>query len=271
MSIHPYRAWPRVLIFGLLAHAATLLAAPAAESPAAIRRIEGRAYATADHRLLYRESHWIYRDGNEDVRLVLYRCPDGKPFARKRLQAHATPQAPDFTLEDGRSGYREGVRSTRGGREVFVRDSGSVPERSAPLKMQPLPVIDAGFDAFIRMHWNDLAQGANLDAPFVLPSRLGTLDFRISRQPDMQLDGHVARVYRIGLASWVGFALPHLEVRYDEASRELRRFDGMANIRGDNGKNVNVQIDLKSVTEAATSAGIQQALAAPLDGRCPIH
>lgn len=237
----------------------------------AIRHIEGNAYAAADHRLLYRESHWVYRDGNEDARLVLYRCPDGKPFARKRLQAHAAPQAPDFTLEDGRSGYREGVRSTRNGREVFVRDSGSAPERSAPLKLRPLPVIDAGFDAFIRMHWNDLAQGANLDAPLLLPSRLNTLDFRISRQPDTQLDGHAARVYRIGLASWVGFALPHLEVRYDEASRELRRFDGVANIRGDNGKNVNVQIDLKPVTEAATPADIQQALAAPLDGRCPIH
>lgn len=254
-----------VAALGLLALVPTVCAADA------IRHIEGNAYATADHRLLYRESHWIYRDGNEDVRLVLYRCPDGNPFARKQMQAHATPQAPDFTLEDGRSGYREGVRSIRGGREVFVRDSGSAPERTAPLKMQPLPVIDAGFDAFVRMHWNELAQGANLDAPFVLPSRLGTLDFRISRQPDTQWNNHAVRVYRIGLASWVGFALPHLEVRYDEVSRELRRFDGMANIRGDNGKNVNVQLDLASTTATATPADIQQALAAPLDGRCPIR
>ncbi|RBH67338.1 hypothetical protein BRM31_08075, partial [Xanthomonas oryzae pv. oryzae] len=45
-------------------------------SAAAVRRVDGDAFDGDSGALRYRESHWLLDDG---ARLVLYRCPDGRP------------------------------------------------------------------------------------------------------------------------------------------------------------------------------------------------
>lgn len=237
-----------------------------------IRAMTGKAYAPASGKLMYIESHWLFDDSGNPSRLVLYRCPDGKPFARKLVRDDGHPaQAPDFQLDDARRGYREGVRSSGNQRTVFVRDSAQASERSATLATTPLPVIDAGFDAYIRAHWDSLGKQDSNTVPFVIPSRLGTLNFSVKRLNDTEIDGRAARQYRLGLASWIGFALPHIDVAYDEKTHELLRFVGLANIRGDNGDNVRARISFDpSRDSTATPAELQQAEQAPLDGRCPI-
>ena len=57
------------------------LALAMARQAMAIEHYEGLAYEKKSGKLLYRESHWL----QEGQRLVLYRCPDGKPFARKKV------------------------------------------------------------------------------------------------------------------------------------------------------------------------------------------
>ncbi|MGH8124031.1 MAG: hypothetical protein ACREPT_14835, partial [Rudaea sp.] len=81
--------------------------------------------------LLYRESHWLYQEGHVATRLVLYTCPDGRAFARKKVWDRPNAQAPDFRFDDGRDGFSEGVRSEHGTRRVFVRARAGAPERSA--------------------------------------------------------------------------------------------------------------------------------------------
>ncbi|HEU4670789.1 MAG TPA: hypothetical protein VFR91_08765 [Dyella sp.] len=235
-----------------------------------IRQLEGRAYATGDGHLMYTETHWLYADRGVPARLVLYRCPDGHAFARKWLRQDGPPQAPDFELTDGRSGYREGVRRAAGGRTVFVQ-SGGAAERTAPLPGSPDLVIDAGFDAYIRQHWDRLGSGESDTVPFLIPSRLGALDFKVRRLDDAVVEGRPARRYRLGLASWIGFALPHIDVAYDAADRELLQFVGLANIRAGNGDNVRARIVFDpAAAHPATPAALDAARAAPLDGRCPI-
>jgi hypothetical protein len=233
---------------------------------------EGEAFATGDGHLMYRETHWLFEDGGRPTRLVLYRCPNGAPFARKLLHVTDVPQAPDFELDDGRTGYREGVRQRPGGgREVFVRKRRGAAEKSAPLDTTPPPVIDAGFDAYIRGHWDTLGRGGNDSAPFVLPGRLGTLTINVKRLDDAVVGGRPARQYRLGLASWVGFALPHVDVAYDARSRDLLRFVGTANIHASDGGGVRATIVFDPARERpATAAELQAARNAPLDGRCPI-
>jgi hypothetical protein len=237
-----------------------------------IRQLEAKAYATGDGHLMYRESHWLFDDAQGPGRLVLYRCPDGRAFARKLLLDDGNAQAPDFELLDGRTGYREGVRQAAGGgRVVFVRKSDTAQERSAPLDTTPLPVIDAGFDAYIRSHWDRLGRGDSDTVPFVIPSRLGTLKFSVKRIDDATVEGRTARQYRLSLDSWVGFALPHIDVAYDERSRALLRFVGIANIHAGDGDNVRARIVFDPAQERmATPAELVQARRAPLDGRCPI-
>lgn len=94
----------------------SVLLLAAARAPAQ-QRTEGLAYPAKGGPLVYRENHWLYRDGGQASRLVLYRCPDGRPFARKHAVDSAGALAPDFDFLDARTGYREGVR-TRGGQRA---------------------------------------------------------------------------------------------------------------------------------------------------------
>lgn len=251
-----------------------LAATPCGAAPAPandIQRLEGNAYATGDGHLMYRESHWLYDNAGTPSRLVLYRCPDGKPFARKRLHWEEHPQAPDFVMDDARTGYEEGVRHEGGHRVVFVRKSRDTAENSAPLDDTPLPVIDAGFDAYIRAHWDTLGTGDADTVPFLVPSRLGTIRFKVARQDDGTVEGRRARRYRLSLASWVGFALPHIDVAYDAQSRQLLRFTGIANVRGDEGDNLRARIVFDPASShAADAAQLDAAKNEPLDGRCPL-
>lgn len=259
------------ILTGLLL--AIALPVPAlATPPGPIRHMEGRAFDHDGH-LLYRESHWQFDAPDGPTGLVLYRCPDGAPFARKWVRDHGQPQAPDFDLYDARQGYREGVRRRADGRrEVYVQRDAHAAEHAALLKEKPLPVIDAGFDAFLRGHWDSLAPQASLTVPFLLPSRLGTLDFKVTRIADAVVDGQPARRFRLGLAGLIGFALPHLDVAYAAASRTLLRFEGIANIRDVDGRNLHVRIEFPPQEAGpASAAGLAAAEHEALSGRCPLR
>ena len=87
------------------------------------RREQADVYAAGSQRLLYREEHLV-QPGASPERWVVYRCPDGKPFARKRVAAGGA--RPDFALEDARDGYREGVRGAGDARQVYVGQVGKI-------------------------------------------------------------------------------------------------------------------------------------------------
>jgi hypothetical protein len=50
------------------------------------------------------------------------------------------------------------------------------------------------------------------------------------------------RWFRLSLASWYGFALPHIDVAYDKQTHELREYRGLSNIRDAAGRNLSVTI-----------------------------
>lgn len=262
------RACALGLTLTLAAACASAVAAPTAGE---VHYFQGNATSPTDGKLMYVEAHWGYDEGGDASRLVLYRCPDGTPFARKITHDHGHPQAPDFALEDGRSGYREGVRSEGGKRIVYVRDRAGAKERTASLETSPMPVIDAGFDAYVRSHWISLGENGSDTIPFVIPSRLGTLKFKLKRMQDATLGGRSARQYQLGLASWIGFALPHINVAYDAKTRELLRFNGIANIHASNGDNVKAQIVFDPGTDKQVDRSeVDAASKIALNGRCHI-
>jgi opacity protein-like surface antigen len=262
----------RVCVLGLAlaASASALAGAPTASD--AVRHVEGKAFANSDGHLMYRESHWLYDDGGNPSRLVLYRCPDGRPFARKLMHDDGNAQAPDFVLDDARTGYQEGVRSAGGKRVVFVRDNKGAQERIAALDTWPMPVIDAGFDAYIRNPWHKLGKDSRDKILFLVPSRLGTLGFSVKRMADAPVNGRDARHYRLSLDNLIGFALPHIDVAYDAKTRDLLSFNGMANIRGSNGDNVKVKITFDASTDKNVGrVDLDAASKVALDGHCDIQ
>jgi hypothetical protein len=236
---------------------------------------QGYAYAADDGRLLYREAHWLYTDGGTEHRLVVYSCPDGDPFVRKRIDTAPGAATPDVDLFDARGGYREGVRTRDGRREVFAQADARSPERSAPLPMATSPnaVIDAGFDAFVRAHWDTLSASGVSPLQFLVPSELRYLDFSARVLRDSRSDGAELRWFRLSLASWYGFALPHIDLAYDAQTHELREYRGLSNIRDGDGRNVRVNIRFppsERRTDVA-AAQVERAAAVPLTGRCALR
>ena len=242
---------------------------------AAGQHFEGYAYAIGDGKLLYRESHWLYTEDNVERHLVVYRCANGDPFARKHLEAAAGAVTPDFDMLDARSGYREGVRTRQGYREVFEQADAQTPERRAPLTVPQNAVIDAGLDAFVRAHWNALSDTGVSPVPILVPSRLGYLDFSARKLRDTRVDGNDVRWFRLSLSAlaWVGFAIPHVDVGYDAVTREKREYRGPIDIRDADNRNLNVRIDFPPAERRAgiTLADVARASEAPLTGRCLFH
>lgn len=232
---------------------------------------EGEAYAATGGEALYSESHWRYDDDGVATGLVLYRCPDGSPFARKHIRATANAQAPDFDLLDARTGYTEGVRGSGDRREVYVRTSAGAPERTAALQDHAELVVDAGFDAFVRDHW-DVLNGSATSLAFVVPSRLGAMKFEVSRVGAETVDGRPAQRLRLALGTWYGGLLPHIDVVYDNATRHLLRYEGTSNVRDASARNVVVRIEFPPAQRdsQATAADVAAAATVPLTGTCPL-
>lgn len=221
---------------------------------------EGIAYAPDGKGLLYRETHWVVGKRH----LVLYRCPDGRAFARKRLDYASHPTAPDYEVTDARDGYRTGVQTTAAGREAFLQARAGQRARRAALPAGA--VVDAGFDAFIRTAWDRLGGKGRVAVPFLVPSRLQAMDFQVEARP---LRAAGARVFRLSLASWIGGVLPHIDVTYDAATRTLLRFQGMSDVRDGRGRNLVVDIRFPpELRRQAPASALEAAAALPLDGTC---
>lgn len=230
---------------------------------AAAEREEGRAMSRDDGRLLYRELHYLDRDGDAARRVVLYRCPDGAAFARKIVHTHGAATQPDFAFHDARSGYREGVRTRDGTREIFVQ-RGDGAARTAALPAADDAVIDTGFDAAVRAHWSALGE-APQQLSFLLPDRFAFMPVRVSKVGDA--DG--VRQLRMSVDRWFGFAVAPIELRYGLNDKRLREFAGPGSVRDARGKPREVRIVFSAQPPRSVAATeVAAALADPLAGRC---
>jgi len=132
--------------------------------------------------------------------------------------------------------------------------------------------FDTAVDAFVRAHWDTLSQAGVSPVPFLVPSQLRYLDFSARMLRDEHADGADVRWFRLSLASWYGFALPHIDVAYDRQSHELREYSGLSNIRDGDGRNLSVTIRFPS-SERRTDVAIEdveRAARRPLTGRCSL-
>jgi hypothetical protein len=231
----------------------------------------GDAYAIAGGDLLYHETHFQFADDTGTEQLVLYRCPNGQPFARKRSHDDGNAQTPDFDLVDARLGYREGVRRRGDQREVYVQRTAAQPEQADLLRVPPDGVIDSGFDAFAQKHWHELQRGDTVRFNFLVPSRRTFFAFKVSRIANPTAPSG-ALTFRLSSGSWFSFLLPHIDITYDTATRHLVRYEGLSNIRGANGKNLQVRYEYPkiAVNHDVAPADIAAAIATPLASSCTL-
>ncbi len=230
----------------------------------------GSAYAMDSNQLLYRETHYIFSGDQGGERIVLYQCPDGRAFARKRSRDDGNAQAPDFDLVDARVGYREGVRRNGDQREVYVQRTAAQAEQADPLQLPADGVIDTGFEAFARLHWDELVRGDTLPFAYLVPSRRKFFAFNVVKI-DLPTAPAGSVTFRLASSSWLSFLLPHIDVSYDLSTRRLVHYEGLSNVRDvKTGKNYRVHYEYPKIAVAhdVAPAQIQAALAEPLAVNC---
>lgn len=231
---------------------------------AAIHVVRGEARDPANGQLLYREQHLIRSDGHGDPlqRLVLYRCPSGAAFARKRVDYRTSAIAPAFALIDARDGYHEGLRRDDGRILVW---SGIGPPRPEALDRGARPLVaDAGFDEFLRAHWDALLAGQAQALAFAVPARGRALEFEVEYLGAGEIGGTAVERFELQLDGLLGLIGPSITVAYTASGHHLRRFSGLTNLRDDDGEPLHAHIDFAKPPQAARTGAWPAALAEPL-------
>jgi hypothetical protein len=226
---------------------------------------EGLARDLDSDRLLYREAHLVRRDGARTLeRLVLYRCPNGVAFARKRVDYRASALAPDFDMTDVR-GYREGLRR-EGGKALLW--AGTKQAKALAATKSPL-VADAGFDEFMRQQWAPLTAGRPQPLAFAVPAYGRTLPLKVRSTGTLARGADRLHRFELKFDGLLGVVASSIRVEYDDQDQRLRRFIGLTNIRDADGDQIEAQIDFLQAPRPADAQRWQAALTEPL-ARCTI-
>ena len=199
----------------------------------------GEARSLNDGRLLYRETHTLQlEDGRPISGLVEYRDAEGVLIARKTNQYHERPSTADFLLMDMRNDYREQAQRTESGWRLSRTENGKR-DSADPGKPDHQPVVDAGFDEFVREHWQALLDDQTITFSFAVPARLEWISFRLIpvRITDTELT--VEMKLRSRMLAWL---LDPIILTYDLNTRQLLRYRGLTNIQDENGKGIHAEI-----------------------------
>ena len=239
---------------------AVLLLAPAlAAAKAEVRFEQGKAWDPGRTRLMYTESHWTTSENNVlKNRTVVYRCADGTPFARKEINYTRSALAPEFSFNDVRFNYQEGLRWQKDRPELWFVSNAQRQQKL--LGNSGTLVADAGFDVFVKNHWPALSAARRQSLQFAVPSRLTSYGFNLQRINSLPFNKEPAQSFKLSIDGWLGFIAPNLEITYSRNTKRLLRFKGMSNILNDQGeKPVNALIEFPLLDQVVPAKEQQQA------------
>ena len=122
----------------------------------------------------------------------------------------------------------------------------------------------------MRKHWSELEAGKTVRFPFLIPSRLDFLNFKVKKDRDTRVNDAPASAIRLNLSGVLGWFLPYIEVTYRKSDQTLLRYEGLTNIRKDDGGN-HVAVITFPPRERKTVAAVDLARARSetLVARCP--
>ena len=202
----------------------------------------GTAYDLESGDLLYRETHCVSPDGGE--RQVVYEDANGQLIAQKLLDYSTGRTTPSFVQHNHYSSNSIEVALSQNAVSMAVIDKndGSLSKAVAePSKAMPV-VIDAGFDGFVREHWEELVSGGSREFQFPFAKRASLVELRI--QPlACSYDTQTDQCFRLDLANWfLRMLVAPIELGYDAETRQLTRYRGLSNIGDGNGNGLVVDI-----------------------------
>jgi hypothetical protein len=181
----------------------------------------GEARSVDTGELRYTEHHHCSDSGAQCE--VEYRDARGEVFARKQLDYSRSMHAPTLVLEHLREGNT-------------VRVQGELEEAL---------VVDAGFDHYLRTHWNALARGERIVFEFLPAGRGSPLSMRAQKEEGKPCP-QPRMCFKVSMDNWLlGAVVPPIHLQYSRQNKRLLRYHGISNLRDGQGEQQQVRIDYR--------------------------
>ncbi len=228
----------RSMLLGLLSGLALVVQA---QSPA----IVGEAFTLDVGELAYREYHYIDESGLDHR--VVYRGPGDDKLAVKTIDYRPGLVTPAFRQENRVDGSLLAVQWQDDALLIQHREKASAAVAEQRVEPPGSLVIDAGFDHFMRRHWDGLVAGETRDFAFPAPTRQSLVTLRASRSDCQSSGDRVSReaitCFAIEPASWFARLLVDpIRLTYATDNRRLLAYQGLSNVKGGREENFRVTI-----------------------------
>ncbi len=207
----------------------------------------GQAFDLNSDELLYSETHCV--DPSGDSRLVIYRDDNEALIARKRVDYRSGRTTPSFVQHNLYSNQMIKVDLDDAGlltMKIVDADKGEPikVKSTAPTDVLPV-VIDAGFDEFVRAHWDELVDGGKKTFLFPFAARSSLVELRI-RPAQCSYQSESDQCFKLELSNWLFRMLASpIELGYDADTRRLTRYRGISNIGDGSGGGQEVDIQYR--------------------------
>ncbi|WP_101758980.1 hypothetical protein [Oceanicoccus sp. KOV_DT_Chl] len=225
---------------------------------AAVPAVIGEAYDLDGQVMLYRELH--YYSGDKLNHRVVYQAQAADTdqllpqslMAEKIIDYSYGLATPAFTQQSYL--FPETIVVEWADAQLAVSyqegSASSVATNTKKISVKNPMVIDAGFDHFIREHWQAINSGKAMDFYYLAPTRQSLVELSVvakacaDNQPDFAC-------FEINSANWfIRLILDPIEISYDLETKKLRRFRGLANLSGADGQALKVDIQYCYLVEA---------------------
>ena len=197
--------------------------------PVSAAQVIGEARSASSGELRYTEYYQCSSSGEQCE--VEYRDTEGELFARKQLDYTRSWHSPSLVLE-------------------HLREDSLV---SVERELAEELVVDAGFDHYMRTHWDALDSGERIQFGFLPAGRESPLNMRAEREAELPCPTN-RLCLRVALDNWLlGALVDPIRLQYDRDSKRLMRYLGISNLRDGEGKQQEVRIDYRYVAGTGES------------------
>lgn len=105
-------------------------------------------------------------------------------------------------------------------------------------------IIDAGFNDYVLTHWDALVSGEKKRFNFLSTERQSWIKFNVKSVGRREEESFTVHRFQMTLANpLIRFLMKPIKVDYYADSRELYRYQGISNLKRENGKNYSVRIE----------------------------
>ena len=203
----------------------------------------GRVFDLQSNQLLHTETYREYFNAqNQRFAEVIYENLAGEVIAEKNISFEKSLLIPDFTKEDYRTGYLEGVTLNET-LEVFWRKDAQTALEQKALPIPEPGAVDTGIHYYIQENWDALWGGQTLLFNLIVPAELGYFPFEIKKIDQYQRNNEDVVVYELKANNFlVSLFVDPILLTYHVPTRRILVYEGIYNLRGAHGDNLSVRI-----------------------------